>query len=251
MSNMEELDGEESILTIIDQLRMRKARPDLVRICHMASRRHGLNHLDTEALLDKLVESGVIVKVEYKGNISYRNAAKWKKRPFGKNIFNSPGTTKSLIDAIKAVCERDQDKSASDGVPVRNIEKWLQNEAQPQELLNTRTQLLSALQNEVENGSLSKLANGNYSISTDSDIAKPKTAIVKKKTTTSATAPRNREKETSPIPKRGRPPSKRKVYMFICWLNLMNRPVFCSKLNIVQSYLLRPFSRVLFLYLDN
>ncbi|XP_033831363.1 sterile alpha motif domain-containing protein 1 [Periophthalmus magnuspinnatus] len=67
---------QEWILETIDSLRSRKARPDLERICRMVRRRHGSDPDQTRAELEKLIQSQTVLKVSYKGSISYRNAAK-------------------------------------------------------------------------------------------------------------------------------------------------------------------------------
>lgn len=73
----------EPILETIDQLRSRKARPDLARICHMVERRHGLSADEVQNTLATMVAENLVIKVNYKGNISYRNPAKWKRRKRG------------------------------------------------------------------------------------------------------------------------------------------------------------------------
>lgn len=70
----------EPILETIDQLRSRKARPDLARICHMVERRHGLGADDVQTNLAIMVDENLVIKVNYKGNISYRNPAKKRRR---------------------------------------------------------------------------------------------------------------------------------------------------------------------------
>lgn len=64
------------ILDTIDSLRSRKARPDLERICRMVRRRHGSEPDRTCKELEKLIQEQTVLKVNYKGSISYRNAAK-------------------------------------------------------------------------------------------------------------------------------------------------------------------------------
>ncbi|XP_062389240.1 sterile alpha motif domain containing 1a [Sardina pilchardus] len=64
------------ILETIDSLRSRKARPDLERICRMVRRRHGSEPDRTCKELEKLIQEQTVLKVNYKGSISYRNAAK-------------------------------------------------------------------------------------------------------------------------------------------------------------------------------
>ncbi|XP_051988152.1 uncharacterized protein LOC127647748 [Xyrauchen texanus] len=66
----------EWILGSIDSLRSRKARPDLDRICRMVKRRHGSDWDRTRSELEKLIEEQAVLKVNYKGSVSYRNAAK-------------------------------------------------------------------------------------------------------------------------------------------------------------------------------
>uniref|UniRef100_A0A8C2CXZ2 Sterile alpha motif domain containing 1b n=1 Tax=Cyprinus carpio TaxID=7962 RepID=A0A8C2CXZ2_CYPCA len=70
----------EWILETIDSLRSRKARPDLERICRMVRRRHGSDPDKTRAELEKLIQEQTVLKVSYKGSISYRNAAKVQRK---------------------------------------------------------------------------------------------------------------------------------------------------------------------------
>ncbi|XP_040045735.2 sterile alpha motif domain containing 1a isoform X1 [Gasterosteus aculeatus] len=77
---MSESEYREWILDTIDSLRSRKARPDLERICRMVRRRHGSEPERTCAELDKLIREQTVLKVNYKGSISYRNAAKVQRR---------------------------------------------------------------------------------------------------------------------------------------------------------------------------
>ncbi|XP_028821314.1 atherin-like, partial [Denticeps clupeoides] len=68
------------ILDTIDSLRSRKARPDLERICRMVRRRHGLDPDRTRAELERLIQGQTVLKVSYKGSISYRNAARVQRK---------------------------------------------------------------------------------------------------------------------------------------------------------------------------
>ncbi|XP_036413137.1 atherin [Colossoma macropomum] len=68
------------ILETIDSLRSRKARPDLERICRMVRRRHGSDPERTRAELEKLIQERTVLKVSYKGSISYRNAARVQRK---------------------------------------------------------------------------------------------------------------------------------------------------------------------------
>uniref|UniRef100_A0A4W5MQL0 SAMD1-like winged helix (WH) domain-containing protein n=1 Tax=Hucho hucho TaxID=62062 RepID=A0A4W5MQL0_9TELE len=78
------------ILETIDSLRSRKARPDLERICRMVRRRHGSDPDRTREELEKLIQEQTVLKVSYKGSISYRNAAKVQRKSRKKSDF-TPG----------------------------------------------------------------------------------------------------------------------------------------------------------------
>ncbi|XP_069460083.1 fibril-forming collagen alpha chain-like [Ambystoma mexicanum] len=67
---------EDWILETIDSLRSRKARPDLERICRMVRRRHGPEPERTRQELERMVQRRAVLRVSYKGSISYRNAAR-------------------------------------------------------------------------------------------------------------------------------------------------------------------------------
>ena len=81
----------EWILETIDSLRSRKARPDLERICRMVRRRHGSDPDRTRAELEKLIQEQTVLKVSYKGSISYRNAAKVQRKSRKKSELTAGG----------------------------------------------------------------------------------------------------------------------------------------------------------------
>ncbi|XP_077936537.1 sterile alpha motif domain-containing protein 1 isoform X2 [Gasterosteus aculeatus] len=82
----------EWILATIDSLRSRKARPDLERICRMVRRRHGSDPDRTRTELEKLIQEQTVLKVSYKGSISYRNAAKVQRKSRKKSEFTAAGS---------------------------------------------------------------------------------------------------------------------------------------------------------------
>ncbi|XP_051560225.1 polycomb protein Scm-like isoform X3 [Myxocyprinus asiaticus] len=88
------------ILETIDSLRSRKARPDLERICRMVRRRHGSDPDQTRAELEKLIEEQTVLKVSYKGSISYRNAAKVQ-RKCRKRMEQNSGSGESVREPTK------------------------------------------------------------------------------------------------------------------------------------------------------
>ncbi|XP_071399563.1 sterile alpha motif domain-containing protein 1 [Centroberyx affinis] len=81
------------ILETIDSLRSRKARPDLERICRMVRRRHGSDPDRTRTELEKLIQEQTVLKVSYKGSISYRNAAKVQRKSRKKSEFTAAGSS--------------------------------------------------------------------------------------------------------------------------------------------------------------
>ncbi len=85
----------EWILETIDSLRSRKARPDLERICRMVRRRHGSDPDRTRTELEKLIQEQTVLKVSYKGSISYRNAAKVQRKSRKKSEFTAAGSGSS------------------------------------------------------------------------------------------------------------------------------------------------------------
>ncbi|XP_034567452.1 sterile alpha motif domain containing 1a [Notolabrus celidotus] len=96
---MSESKYREWILDTIDSLRSRKARPDLERICRMVRRRHGSEPDRTCAELEKLIQEQTVLKVNYKGSISYRNAAKVQRRSRKKDdVTLTTATRRSTVE---------------------------------------------------------------------------------------------------------------------------------------------------------
>jgi len=83
--------------TIDDELRKRKAHPNLSRICHIVQRQHKLTPEQTRAELDVLVSEKLIVKVDLKGTVSYRNATKWRQRLY-REAADSTATVAGTCD---------------------------------------------------------------------------------------------------------------------------------------------------------
>uniref|UniRef100_A0A2R5LEF8 Putative histone acetyltransferase kat6b n=2 Tax=Ornithodoros turicata TaxID=34597 RepID=A0A2R5LEF8_9ACAR len=173
------------ILDTIDQLRKRKARPDLDRICHMLHRRHGLGKAEVQCELDKLVEAEIVIKVDYKGNTSYRNAAKWVR--FNKSVPIEPPTTvattlkvtRMIGDAVRDMCRAEQDRATA-GVLPQEIEAFLQRKDPTFRL--TRGALDLALSNEVTAGNLVRLPGGRFAVTEDAsppatDASPPSTDV--------------------------------------------------------------------------
>ncbi|XP_030598948.1 atherin isoform X4 [Archocentrus centrarchus] len=103
----------EWILETIDSLRSRKARPDLERICRMVRRRHGSDPDRTRTELEKLIQEQTVLKVSYKGSISYRNAAKVQRKSRKKSEFTAAGSSSSA-EAARERTKRDHPNNNGD-----------------------------------------------------------------------------------------------------------------------------------------
>ncbi|XP_064605380.1 histone acetyltransferase KAT6B-like [Liolophura sinensis] len=199
------------ILETIDQLRNRKARPDLERICHMVERKHGLTFSETEAELEKLVDSEIVIKVDYKGSTSYRNAAKWKKSHVGGQVLNSNQVSRQLHEAMHALTAGESGTGRSrTGTSYSDIENWLV-ELNGGEVDLEESQLQTALQREVDCRRFEKLPNGNYAFREKEKADKPdrKSGKILKMVHGNKGGVVGQNSGTSPG-KRGRPPTKRK-----------------------------------------
>ena len=172
---MAEAKHKDLILETIDSLRKRKARPDMERICHMVERRHNITFEETEADLEKLVDCGIVIKVDYKGSTSYRNAAKWRKSHLmgsGLNSHDGIRRLHSVVSALLAETLPPTDAAPTDaegtprpqggsaGVSGPSIEKRLLEEEDTAHLAPTA--IHAALNKEVEVGRLKLLPSGNY-----------------------------------------------------------------------------------------
>ena len=100
----------EWILETIDSLRSRKARPDLERICRMVRRRHGSDPDRTRTELEKLIQEQTVLKVSYKGSISYRNAAKVQRKSRKKSELTAAGSSSSGSGGGGAEAARERTK---------------------------------------------------------------------------------------------------------------------------------------------
>lgn len=161
------------ILEAIDQLRRRKARPDRERICSYVGRKVGVDNRSLIADLERLVDEQVVIKVEYKGNISYRNAAKWSKLSVHKSRIEV-----ELSDLNKLESMQDENERMSyvlrcaitelvcrdpnylvHGVPVFELEQHLKTKDSE---FFARISFNVLLSREAKAGTVVKLENGNY-----------------------------------------------------------------------------------------
>ncbi|CAL8303572.1 unnamed protein product [Merluccius merluccius] len=136
---MSESKYREWILDTIDSLRSRKARPDLERICRMVRRRHGSDPDRTCAELDKLIQEQTVLKVNYKGSISYRNAAKVQRRSRKKDDTNNAAAAAAASAA-----------ASSSSAARRNVAAAEEEDASHSDLSNGDSALGPADQDETE-----------------------------------------------------------------------------------------------------
>ncbi|XP_057379377.1 protein let-418-like [Daphnia carinata] len=133
----------EYVIQAIEHLKHRKARPDLEGIKNYAFRRHGIDPVTCCADVDELIDSEHIIKVEFKGRTSYRNAAKY----LGPDAANTSSTVESspqqqtrdaspepvsyssaVTAAIAAIlCDQPTPPSQTGAVSIRSIASYLQS----------------------------------------------------------------------------------------------------------------------------
>lgn len=145
------------ILEAIDQLRKRKARPDVNRICSFMFRRFAVNCIETKLDLQKLIDAEIVIKVDYKGSTSYRNASKWAMLTSYK--YRKEIDTSSIISSAVAELIVLEPDYLDIGVPENELEAHM-SEKDGKRFSKKNLQLI--LRREVELGSLVKLENGNF-----------------------------------------------------------------------------------------
>ncbi|XP_054274948.1 uncharacterized protein LOC128994415 [Macrosteles quadrilineatus] len=162
---MSEIRHRDRILEAIDQLRKRKARPDVNRICSFMFRRFAVNCIETKLDLQKLIDAEIVIKVDYKGNTSYRNAAKWAMLPSYK--YKKEIDTSSIISSAVAELIVLEPDYLDIGVPEFELEQHM---TQKDGKRFSKKNLETILKREVEIGTLVKLENGNYSLGEHSSM---------------------------------------------------------------------------------
>lgn len=187
---MTSVKNRERILEAIDQLRRRKARPDIQRICNYLFRRFAINSSEARTDLEWCVDNNFVLKVEYKGSISYRNAAKKyaqmrQRNPEQRKPLSNQGSYVSdsayktnrqfnelLTNAFGELIVEEPDYLEI-GVPSTEI---INNILAKDSVRYTKKYISILLEKEVEAGGLIKMENGNYLMgpSKDEDNGKEK-----------------------------------------------------------------------------
>ncbi|RZC34820.1 histone acetyltransferase KAT6A [Asbolus verrucosus] len=163
--NATTIKNRDRILEAIDQLRRRKARPDIQRICNYLFRRFSINFSEAKSDLQWCVENDIVLKVEYKGSISYRNAAKKYSHVKRDNQSDNSADNKAnrkfaqlLTNAFGELVVQEPDYLEY-GVPAEEI---INNILSKDSVRYTKKYISILIEKEVENGGLIKMENDNY-----------------------------------------------------------------------------------------
>ncbi|CAG9784996.1 unnamed protein product [Diatraea saccharalis] len=160
---MSEIKHKHQILAAIDHLRARKSRPDINRICKFMIKCYKVSPKDTKADLKRCLKEKSIFKVDYKDNVSYRNAAKWRKKSNlnSSKMASTIATSERRIitSAIATLIYQDQ-SYLENGIAFEDLIKT----AVSQDSKFTKKQLEAMVNKELASGSLVKLPNGNLAL---------------------------------------------------------------------------------------
>lgn len=159
---MSEIKYKNQILAAIDHLRSRKSRPDINRICKFMLKCYKVAPKDTTADLKRCLKEKSIFKVDYKDNVSYRNAAKWRKRSNQNNKMAASiatGERRVITSAIATLIYQDQ-SYLENGIAFDD----LVSAAGSQGSKYSKKQLETIVNKELSSGSLVKLQNGNLAL---------------------------------------------------------------------------------------
>ncbi|XP_013187257.2 histone-lysine N-methyltransferase 2D isoform X2 [Amyelois transitella] len=203
---MSEIKYKQQILAAIDHLRSRKSRPDLYRICKFMSKCYKVTPKDTKADLKRCIKEKSIIKVDYKDNVSYRNAAKWRKKSSQSNKMASTSASSErriITSAIATLIYQDQ-SFLENGISFDDLVKA----AVAQESKYSKKQLEAIVNKELSSGSLVKLPNGNLALGPadhDGDSSDSFKFEYNMDTNTKMTSSANSSCRSSPQRMRGRP----------------------------------------------
>lgn len=157
------------ILEAIDKLRSRKSRPDVLRIVSYVSKKYDFAKNDIKDYLEMLSKDGTVLKVEFKGSISYRNASKVRNSMSKiKNSFSEDESSSkevSLSDIVAGTMHTlaqlilQEPDYLDNGISLAELYSHI--DSRHRKFL-TKTDFKEILQKEVKNGNLMKYENGNF-----------------------------------------------------------------------------------------
>ncbi|CAG2168552.1 unnamed protein product [Oppiella nova] len=148
------------IITAIDCLKGRKARPDESKICHFVERKYGLKREDIVKGIKEAVGVGSVLKVKYKESVSYRNPQKFNQKMsnhiMGAKSWNiSPQTIKRFLRELRLLC-----RSRPHGVSRVDLTASLR--ANNHFIDTTDSAVDKLLTRVIQTGSVKQLPNDNY-----------------------------------------------------------------------------------------
>lgn len=154
------------ILEAIDKLRSRKSRPDAFRIVSYVSKKYEFPKNDIKEYLETLSKDGTVLKVEFKGSFSYRNAANHRnamvKTVSPTTQEETSSTHESISDLVAGALARlivEEPDYLDVGISMHELYEHLDNKHRK---AITKTYFKEILLKEVKNGNLVKFENGNY-----------------------------------------------------------------------------------------
>lgn len=160
---MTDIKNKKHILATIDQLRSRKSRPDVNRICKYMLTYYKISPKDTKADLRRCVKEKSVLKVDYKDNVSYRNAENWKKdkrRTHNKKMAASESSERRVITTAIASLFYQEQNYIEHGLSFDLLLKTAVDFTDKY----TTEQLETIIKREIDAGSLIKLPNGKLTL---------------------------------------------------------------------------------------
>lgn len=154
------------ILEAIDRLRLRKARPNIDRICFYVQRHYAVQRDVVTFELDRLVRAGVVLQVIYKGNVSFRNPSSRSKSALELFHKRKRRHTEFLTDVQSAISKAfailllEDEDYLDTGIPGDVLVHTVTEDTS----LKDASEVWNMLNSETNSGFLIKLPNGNYSL---------------------------------------------------------------------------------------
>lgn len=214
------------IVKTIDHLRKKKAKPDLEKIC-CTLQKQGLSFEHIVIDLEKLVEDNIVQKIEHKGSVSFRNVDNSNKI----SSFNQDSFSNTVEEAVKTLSKTSEPTNL---ITVDNLERYLNEDSNTVE----KEDILNALKKLIGQEKIIEKEEGVFGLNSLSKRNKLKRPHKEMETKTKQKHGPKRKKlqgdankalhvateensvtkspaTPSPSSKKGRPPTKRKVFIYL------------------------------------
>ncbi|CAG2101319.1 unnamed protein product [Medioppia subpectinata] len=160
------------IITAIDCLKGRKARPDESKICHFVERKFGVKRDAVIAAMKEAVSRGAVLKVKYKDFVSYRNPLKFNQKMSNhimcdKSWNIGSQTMKRFLRELRLLC-----RSRPNGVSRLDLIHYLHSNAHFTHCSHSLVDRL--ITRTIQTGSVKRLANDNYMVVFGKRVVAPK-----------------------------------------------------------------------------